>query len=280
MDKLDLILTEDQKNTINNIIKRVPKNEEELKRIFFKIEELLGFKDVRLYMTYPDASAFYNGKEINIEFEYDSSKFKKHGHDENICDMIICWEHDYNSLKVPVLEISTLSKNWLDLRQKAIQEYYLITMLRKSDETYEEKESKIKKIQELMDIYNFDHEEVIAYHMGITKSWLKHYYAIEKPECIGGNLECVKKDIDSKYLDLELDFEGLVPIVICKNCKNVEKCSLSRNKPIGYFFIFINNENRPRRVNYYKFSIKDEKCLSHCIEPSFNVWKTIRYKRI
>lgn len=90
MIEFDFNLTEDDKIKVNEIIKRVPKNEDELKRYFFKLEEIFGFTDVRLYVKYPDASAFYKGIEINIEFELNSSNFKQHKHDESRCDLVVC----------------------------------------------------------------------------------------------------------------------------------------------------------------------------------------------
>jgi hypothetical protein len=75
MVQLKINLNEEQKNQVRKIITRTPKNEEEVKRIFFLMENVLGFKDVELFCTYPDASAFYNGKKINIEFEKISSNF-------------------------------------------------------------------------------------------------------------------------------------------------------------------------------------------------------------
>lgn len=282
MDKLILNLNEAQKNTTNNIIKRVPKNEDELKRIFFKIEELLGFEDVRLYMTYPDASAFYNGKEINIEFEYNSSNFKKHEHDENFCDIVICWEHDDDSLKIQVLEISTLSENWLDLRKKAIQEYYMLNMGINLNGKYKNLNSRVKRMNELMDIYNFDREDAMAYYMGMKKSSLKYYSHLigEYPECMGGDLVCVKKDIEPINLGIDLNSDKAIPVVLCKNCENNDNCILGKKQQIGYFFIFSYDEERPRRVNILKFTIKNVKCLSHCTEPPNNVWKIIQFKRI
>ena len=63
-------LSKEQRKIVDNIITRVPKNENELKRFFFKLENIFGFSDVRVYHRYPDASAFYDGIEINIEFEW------------------------------------------------------------------------------------------------------------------------------------------------------------------------------------------------------------------
>jgi hypothetical protein len=44
---------------------------------------------------------------IRIEFEYKSSDFKTHGYDDNDCDMIVCWTHDWKECALEVLELRT-----------------------------------------------------------------------------------------------------------------------------------------------------------------------------
>jgi hypothetical protein len=41
---------------------------------------------------------------VAIEFEFKSSDFKQHKHDPKDCDMIICWENDWNDCPLEVLE--------------------------------------------------------------------------------------------------------------------------------------------------------------------------------
>jgi len=52
---------------------------------------------------FPDCIAYQKarGKEkrIDIEFEYQSKNFERHGHDPKKCDWIVCWEHNWP--KVP-----------------------------------------------------------------------------------------------------------------------------------------------------------------------------------
>lgn len=44
---------------------------------------------------------------IRIEFEYKSSDFKANGYNENNCDMIVCWTHDWKECALEVLELRT-----------------------------------------------------------------------------------------------------------------------------------------------------------------------------
>jgi hypothetical protein len=260
-------------------LREFQKNENELKRYFFKLEDIFGFSDVRVYHHYPDASAFYDGVEINIEFELSSSNFKKHKHDKSRCDLIICWENDDYTLEISTLELSTISKNWLELKTKAMQEFISLNMGgRKEGKTLEDGANRMKL---LMDTYNFDKQEAIAHYMGITKEGFRQTYGhISKdPEFLGGKNMCLKKDLDVKYLNLEIDLEGIIPIVVCYDCVNKNECRFGLMESIGYYFIFINDEERPRRSTYRMFPLPNKKCLEHCTEPPFNIWETIRFNR-
>jgi hypothetical protein len=42
---------------------------------------------------------------VAIEFEFKSSNFQRHGHDPDACDLIVCWERDWESCPVPVLAL-------------------------------------------------------------------------------------------------------------------------------------------------------------------------------
>ena len=56
MVKLNINLTDEKKNMIKSVITKVPRNEEEVKRIFYKLEDILGFQDVKGFVLFPDAS--------------------------------------------------------------------------------------------------------------------------------------------------------------------------------------------------------------------------------
>lgn len=275
MVKLEFSLDDGQKERVRSVITRVPKNEEEVKRIFFQLEETLGFEDVRVYSpaTYPDASSFFRDKEAFMEFEHHSSEFRKHKHDEEKCNLIICWEDDDDSLKIPVVELSTLADNWLEARQMA--------MLRFPFEQTSAED--IEKGRELMDRFNFDIYDAVGCKTGTTKEGVRRYYGRSweerTPECLGGPLECVKRDIEVKHANIGLDSEGIASAVVCKQCGNKDVCTLGGQTDLGHVFIFVGHEKRPRRINIRRFSIEDEKTLSYMKETKHNPWKGIHFKR-
>ncbi len=52
-------------------------------------------------------------EQVRIEVEYKSSYFREKGHDDNECDLIVCWSHDWEDCPIEVLELrSTI--NYLD----------------------------------------------------------------------------------------------------------------------------------------------------------------------
>lgn len=281
MGQLKLTLTEEQKGIVRNVITRVPKNEEELKRIFFKLEDVLGFEHIRVFEQFPDASAFYQGREIEIEFEKYSSNFKQHKHKEDLCDLIICWENDDSSLEIPVLELSTLADNWLKAREEAISEYIIYIMQRANNVKNKNLAKELERIRYLLDKYDITHEDAMAYHMGMTVKGVKRYTSGlgEKPECMGGKLVCEKRDLDVTHLEINSNYQKLVPVVLCKDCRNKENCQLGKKKQIGYFFILYGDKKRPRKVGIEIKPIKDEKILSHAEKTQHNIWKGIQFNR-
>jgi hypothetical protein len=44
-------------------------------------------------------------QKVRIEFEFESSSFRRHGHDEAKCDVIVCWEHDWPDCPIEVVEL-------------------------------------------------------------------------------------------------------------------------------------------------------------------------------
>lgn len=279
MVKLNINLTDEQKNLIKSVITRVPTKEEEVKRIFYKIEDTLGFQDVKGFASFPDASAFYKEREINIEFEYRSANFKKHRHEEKDCDLIVCWEDNDCSLKIRVLELSTLAENWLKTRQDLMIKYAgcLSTELGGVEDKVAQKER--ARIESLMEKYQFDADEAIAEYMCITKRTLHDYYSLDNPECLGGRLECVNRRIETRYLDEMKASSEFVPIVLCKDCQNKSKCRLGHEQQIGYYFLRSFRSTTPRKVYFERKEIENEKILSHVETVQLNLWKELRFRR-
>jgi len=141
-----------------------PVNEQGVVFLFGMIARELGMYVELLRPGYPDCSAKrYIGKgrweEVRIEFEYCSSHFK---HEPSECDMIVCWEHDWNecpkSIEVIELkeEIKRLENFPPELPDKPTsEEKYSLKMHleRAGGETkrlFEELDTKIKRIDDVI----------------------------------------------------------------------------------------------------------------------------------
>ena len=77
-----------------------PVNEQGVVFLFGKVAHEFGMYVELIRTGYPDCIAKrFIGKgrweEIKIEFEFNSSDFKRHKHDESAADMIVCWRHDW-----------------------------------------------------------------------------------------------------------------------------------------------------------------------------------------
>ncbi len=96
-----------------------PVNENGVIFLFSKLNEDLNLNIETIRIGFPDCVAKrYIGKdqweELNIEFEFKSSSFKRHNHLASMkkgakCDMIVCWEHDWNECpkEIEVLELKS-----------------------------------------------------------------------------------------------------------------------------------------------------------------------------
>ncbi len=74
----------------------------------------LGFRVLSLQSGFPDCEAMREvqpGKwqRVRIEFEFFSRNFKEHGHDPDLCDVIVCWQHNWPNCP-PHLEVVELSR--------------------------------------------------------------------------------------------------------------------------------------------------------------------------
>ena len=68
--------------------------------LFGKLHERMGIRIKAIRKGFPDATGevWIKGRLYprTIEFEFRSSDFKRHGHDPQKCDIIVCWEHDWD----------------------------------------------------------------------------------------------------------------------------------------------------------------------------------------
>jgi hypothetical protein len=92
-----------------------PINEQGVVLLFGMLADNIGFSVESIRVHYPDAIVidYRAGKENRgvrkyVEFEYVSSNFE--GHDPKECDMIVCWEDDWENrpMDLEVLELKSL----------------------------------------------------------------------------------------------------------------------------------------------------------------------------
>jgi len=97
----------------------VPTYENEVVAMFGNVADELGFQIVTTRNEFPDCKALRrvpNSRrdrwdECIIEFELNSSDFKKHKHPADGCDLIVCWEHDWQDCPVKTLELKSTIQN-------------------------------------------------------------------------------------------------------------------------------------------------------------------------
>jgi hypothetical protein len=86
-----------------------PQTESGVLYLFGKVADDLNMYIEELRPEAPDAIARrFTGKgweRLRIEFEQRSSDFKQRGRDAEACDLIVCWEHDWATCPLEVIEL-------------------------------------------------------------------------------------------------------------------------------------------------------------------------------
>jgi len=90
-----------------------PTNEFGVLFLFGAIADRLGFLVLRVQAEFPDIEALRMvGRDklqrVRVELEQESRNFLKHGHDPNGCDLIVCWEHNWDECPLEVIELRTV----------------------------------------------------------------------------------------------------------------------------------------------------------------------------
>lgn len=93
-------------------LRHAPINEQGVVYLFGMISYELGFLVEAIHTSYPDCEAKRcidrkrnRWQRVRIEFEYQSSNFRDHGHDPSNCDLIVCWEHNWPESPLEVIEL-------------------------------------------------------------------------------------------------------------------------------------------------------------------------------
>ena len=84
-----------------------PLYEVAVREIFALHAEELGYTILKSMIGFPDYILELKGEVIRAEAELRSSNFKKHKHDPDGCDLIICWKHDWKDCPLPVLALES-----------------------------------------------------------------------------------------------------------------------------------------------------------------------------
>jgi Homing endonuclease associated repeat len=95
-------------------LRHAPINEQGVVYLFGMVSRELGFSVEALQQGFPDCEAKYlhdkNHKlwaNARIEFEFRASNFRDHGHGQDGCDVIICWENDWPDCPLRVVELKS-----------------------------------------------------------------------------------------------------------------------------------------------------------------------------
>jgi hypothetical protein len=96
-------------------LQHAPLNELGVVFLFGMVCNELGFVVEALRSEYPDCEAKRRidksgnkWEKVRIEFEFRSSSFKVHGHKPELCDVIVCWEHDWAECPLEIIELKSV----------------------------------------------------------------------------------------------------------------------------------------------------------------------------
>lgn len=91
-------------------LQHAPINEQGVVFLFGMVCREIGYLVESVQTGFPDCEAKRRTdnrrwERISIEFEFKSSNFKTHKHDSTLCELIVCWEHDWFDCPLEVLEL-------------------------------------------------------------------------------------------------------------------------------------------------------------------------------
>ncbi len=92
-------------------LRHAPINELGVVFLFGILAEQMGFIVESVQGGFPDCAAKLRRQdgtfeEVRIEFEFRSSEFLRHGHDQQGCDIIVCWLNDWSNCPLEVITLS------------------------------------------------------------------------------------------------------------------------------------------------------------------------------
>ena len=81
--------------------------------LFGALAPKLGFAVERIQGAFPDCEAMREMKpgqwqRVRIEFEFESRNFLSHGHPADGCEIIVCWNDNWEGCPLEVIELRTV----------------------------------------------------------------------------------------------------------------------------------------------------------------------------
>jgi hypothetical protein len=96
-------------------LRHAPTNEQGVVYLFGIVSYELGIVVESVQAAYPDCEAMRcidtvndRWQRVRIAFEYRSGNFRDHKHDPALCDLIVCWEHNWPECPLEVLELRSV----------------------------------------------------------------------------------------------------------------------------------------------------------------------------
>ncbi len=93
-------------------LRHAPVNEQGVVYLFGMVSKELGFLVESVRTAFPDCEGkrciddnHQLWEQVLIEFEFRSSNFREHGHSPDGCDVIVCWQHDWQECPLEVVEL-------------------------------------------------------------------------------------------------------------------------------------------------------------------------------
>jgi hypothetical protein len=95
-----------------------PVNEQGVVLLFGMVAKELGYMVEAVQTGFPDCEAKRKiaperWQRVRIEFEFESKKFREHGHVASGCDVIVCWRHNWEGCPehIEIVELASLIKS-------------------------------------------------------------------------------------------------------------------------------------------------------------------------
>lgn len=98
-------------------LRHEPVNEKGVIFLFSIVARELGYSVEAVQADFPDCEAKRQiapgrWQQVQIEFEFESRNFRDHGHAPNLCDVIVCWRHNWSECPnhIEIVELSKVIK--------------------------------------------------------------------------------------------------------------------------------------------------------------------------